>query len=134
MNSQQRIAETELPSGWSFQRRFMARPTLAPGKYTAHARDYVDRFHDLVRQWRLEMACSSSVMEKIENKHFRQIVQMGEWVAPLIVRELKNHRDFLFMALAMIFPSENPIPDGAKGKPHEMINAWLRWADRNQIK
>jgi hypothetical protein len=72
-------------------------------------------------------------MEKIENQNFQSIVSMGRPVAPLIVRELKRHRDFLFMALTMIFPNENPIPGAAIGKPHDMINAWLRWAERNQI-
>ena len=132
MTSLHRIAETDLPNGWRLG-GLRAKSTHSPGKYAAHATDYFDNFRELVRRWRLEIAASSSVMEMIENNNFKQIVDLGPRVAPLIVNELRAHRDFLFMALSFIFPDENPIPEGAKGKPHDMINAWLRWAERNRI-
>ena len=70
-----RVIETEPPTDW--QVRPEPRPTSVNGSYRAHAIDYVDRFHDLVRRWRLETAFSSSVMEKIANPAFQQIVHMG---------------------------------------------------------
>jgi len=133
MTSMHKFAETELPSGWRWQGDSAAQPTISLERYTPHATDYYDHFRELVRRWRIETVASSSVMEMIENNNFRQIVQLGARVAPLIISELRLHRDFLFMALTLIFPHENPIPESAKGKPHEMINAWLRWGERNRL-
>ena len=50
-----------------------------------------------------------------------------------IIEELKTKRDFLFMALHLITKTD-PSPPSAKGKPHEIIEAWLQWAERENIK
>jgi hypothetical protein len=127
------IAETGVPVRWRLKRNSAQSPTSTKVRYAAHATDYLDNFHELVRRWRLETSASSSVMFMIENSNFQQIVKMGKKAIPLIVRELKAHEDFLFMALSLILPSENVIPTSAKGKPQKMIDAWLRWAERNRI-
>lgn len=92
----------------------------------AHAIDYVDQFNELVRRWRLATAVTSSVTEMVEDANFQQIIEIGKKAVPLIVREIRNSKDFLFMALSFILPHERVIPDSAKGKPLEMIDAWLR--------
>ena len=58
---------------------------------------------------------------------------MGESVVPWIVEELRNHRDFLFLALHLIL-KDDPTPVSARGDPHELIEEWLQWADREKIK
>ena len=127
------IAETGVPVNWRMNTGLLYSPTLTKFKYTAHSKDYVDEFRELVRRWRLQTAASSSVMTMIEDPNFRQIVKMGRAAVPLVVKELKIHRDFLFMALSLILPNEIVIPESAKGKPQEMSDAWLRWAERNII-
>ena len=91
------------------------------------------KFRRLVTQWRTETAYSSSVTEKMDHHAFKAIVEMDEWAVGWIIEELKTNRDFLFMALHMI-KKIDPSPPSAKGKPHKIIEAWLQWAERENIK
>lgn len=88
----------------------------------------LSRFHQLVKQWRIETYFSSSAMDKVNHRAFKEIVDMGESAVPWIIEELRTHRDFLFMALHLIL-KEDPTPASAKGVPHKLIDAWLEWAE-----
>ena len=90
------------------------------------------RIQKLISTWRADTYYVSSVSEKIEHPAFREITEMGRQAIPYIVSELRSVPDFLFMALHLI-TGEDPTPPSAKGKPKEMINAWLLWADREDV-
>ena len=121
------------PKSWIFPDGLhQAIPTIPVGIYRKHQLDYVDQFNQLVSQWRLEILFSSSVQDKIQNALFKQIVDMGEKIIPLIVAELKYRPDFLFLALQLI-TKENPVPPNVKGNVGLMIDAWLDWANQNHI-
>ena len=90
------------------------------------------RFRRLVTEWRSETYFLSSVTGKTNHPAFKEIVGMGKCAVPWIIGELQTHRDFLFMALHLIL-KEDPTPTEAKGKPHKLIEAWLDWAERENI-
>jgi hypothetical protein len=130
---QRSARETGPTPQWRFSDANRPEPTRTDKTYAKHKIDYVDQFHALVRRWRLETSFSSSVTKKLKNGSFERIIQMGPPVIGLIVGELRKKRDFLFMALPFLVPDEDIVPEKAKGNPHEMIEAWLNWADRNKI-
>ena len=90
------------------------------------------RFRRLVKQWRAETYYLSSVTAKSKHPAFREIVEMGEAAVPWIIEELRNHRDFLFLALHLIVKDE-PMPAALTGKPHKLIDEWLQWAERVNV-
>ena len=109
-------------------------PTPTSSKYSKRTSDYRDKFDQLISNWRLETAIFSTTEEKIKNKNFKSIVAMGETAVPLIISELKQHRDFLFLALSMIRPNERLFQNASlRRAPSQMIDAWLRWAERKRI-
>ena len=93
----------------------------------------LSKFRQLVNEWRVETAYLSSAKQKMDHPAFKSIVEMDEWAVGWIIEELKTKRDFLFMALHLITKID-PSPPSAKGKPHEIIEAWLQWAERENIK
>ena len=108
-----------------------------------HRRDHIDvssalgpyrvsRFRRNLAQWRAETYYLSSVTAKTQHPALKDIVVMGEWAVPWIIEELRTHRDFLFVALHLIV-KEDPTPASAKGDPHALIEAWLQWAERENI-
>ncbi len=93
--------------------------------------DYFARFHALLNRWRVDTALSSRIQDKVDSRAFQAIVQIGRPAVPLIVKELRHHPDFLFLALHRI-TGENPVPANCT-KPSDMVEAWLSWADRNNV-
>lgn len=87
------------------------------------------KFRRLVVQWRTETYVLSSVMAKTDHPAFKEILDMGGVAIPWIIEELREHRDFLFVALHIIL-KEDPTPRYAKGEPHKLIEEWLMWAER----
>lgn len=83
-------------------------------------------------QWRAETFYLSSVTAKSKHPAFREIVEMGRSAVPWIIDELRNHRDFLFVALHLIV-KDAQTPVGSKGNPHELIEEWLQWAERENV-
>ncbi len=92
----------------------------------------ISRFRRLVTQWRAETYYLSSVAAKSKHPAFMEIVGMGESAVPWIIAELRNHRDFLFVALHLIV-KDGPMPVGSEGEPHKLIDEWLQWAKRANI-
>ena len=104
----------------------------APAKYESQQQDdYFSRFYRLLNKWRVDTALSSRIEDKIDHPAFQQIVQIGRPVVPLIVKELRHRPDFLFLALRRI-TQEDPVPPACE-RPSEMVEAWLSWAERNNV-
>lgn len=104
----------------------------APAKYEAQQQDdYFSRFYRLLSNWRTDTALSSRIEDKVDHPAFQQIVQIGRPVVPLIIKELRHRPDFLFLALRRI-TDEDPVPPACE-RPSEMVEAWLSWADRNNV-
>ncbi len=63
---------------------------------------------------------------------YRQIVEMGPAVVPLLLAELKRKPDFWFAALREI-TGENPAPPASAGKIKEMARAWVEWGRKRGL-
>lgn len=86
-------------------------------------------FSEHVETWRAETENLSSIAQMIEHPSYWQIVNMGEAVIPLILRELEERPSFWFAALARITGnnlSKDLDFDAA-------VNAWLKWGRDNQF-
>ncbi len=84
------------------------------------------RFRELVKRWKEGAAHLSSTARMAKHPAYREIVQMGPAVVPLLLAELKRDPDFWFAALREI-TKENPVPERSAGKVKEMARAWMEW-------
>jgi len=98
--------------------------------YRSVAEDYVAEFNRLVAEWRRATAALSFTDQKKAHPALRRIVAMRDLALPLILRELRQRPDFLFLALPDI-TGEDPGAGAKAGGPRAMVDAWLRWAERN---
>jgi hypothetical protein len=101
--------------------------------YTANSIDYLSRFQTLVEEWRFATAASSRMRDKINHVAFREIVNMGEVAVPMIIYELTQRPDFLFLALNEIKRDVDLGLSGTARTPRNMLSAWLAWAERNNV-
>jgi hypothetical protein len=116
-------------------RRLTILPTVAApqGRYRPTKNDIFIQFHNSLGQWRNETASMSLVRDKIEHVAFKRIVNLGTVAGPWILKEIRHRPDLLVMALPLIYKNENSLPVTARGKVKEIVNAWLNWANRQNI-
>lgn len=100
--------------------------------YRAVAEDYVANFSQLLKEWRHATLASSFVADKTSHPAFKKIVALGDDIIPLIIRELRRHADFLYLALQEIVDEKDVVPPAAVGNPRASVEAWLRWAERTR--
>jgi hypothetical protein len=114
--------------------RFSAVPThgSSVARYSPASHDYIDAFYQALSSWKRETSASSFIEDKVGSEHFRKIVNLGRVVIPFIVDELRTEPSFLFLALEEI-TGENPVPVAAQGKPGEMVEYWLMWAEHAPV-
>ena len=74
----------------------------------------------------------SSIDEIVEHPAFQEIVAMGEDIIPEILGEIRYQPDLLFLALQII-TGENPMSQTGKGDVLAAVDAWLQWANRNNV-
>lgn len=88
--------------------------------------DFEQRFHELAAAWKQERGPHSSSARLAEHPAYRQIIQMGPDVVPLLLRELEREPDHWFRALHALTGAD-PAHASSSGKLREMAEAWLRW-------
>ncbi|MER8661887.1 hypothetical protein NKH34_12175 [Mesorhizobium sp. M1148] len=135
MNAQAQLDSSYEPTqpARRIKRTLMAHTIASPatGLYVPQrVPDYVQQFYFHLEQWRDETAFSSLLDDKLQNAHFREIVNLGRAVVPLIFDELRSNQDFLFVALETLVPESDVI--SFKGSPSDTVEAWLRWAERSR--
>lgn len=106
--------------------------TIPDSIYRAEAEDYVAKFARLLREWRRATLALSSIANKTSNNSFRQIVELGDPIVPLIISELRRHPDFLYLALQEIIDEPDIVPAASMGNPRASVEAWLNWAERTR--
>ena len=84
------------------------------------------RFRELVKRWKEDTGHLSSTARMAKHPAYREIIQMGSAVLPLLLAELKRAPDFWFAALREI-TKENPVPARSAGKVKDMARAWREW-------
>lgn len=90
-----------------------------------------EAFRALADRWIAETAMLSSVTRKIRHPAYRKIIDLGEAVVPLILREMASRPSFWFSALEEL-TGDNPAQN-ANGI-EAASEAWLKWGrDRGRL-
>jgi hypothetical protein len=96
-------------------------PTASPNETLA------EKFGRLAATWRQAVAHHSSTTVRNNHPAYREIIDLGPEVVPLLLRDMEDNHTHWFCALREI-TGTNPIPPSAAGNILQMIEAWLRWA------
>ncbi len=89
-----------------------------------------DRFRRLSALWEGAAGHRSSMTAASDHPAYREIINLGPEVVPLLLRDLEENETHWFIALRRI-TGVNPIPASAAGNIPQMVEAWLRWARDN---
>jgi len=89
-----------------------------------------DRFRRLEAIWTAETGFLSSYSDIVEHPAFQEIVQMGDAVVPLMLRDLEDRPQLWVWALSEI-TGANPVPVSDAGNIAKMSEAWLQWGRAN---
>lgn len=85
------------------------------------------RFRRLEAAWLADTYVLSSYTKIVGHLAFREIIEMGEAVVPLMLADLEKDPRLWVWALPEI-TGENPIAPEDAGKIERMSQTWLRWA------
>jgi len=93
-----------------------------------------EAFRVLADEWRSSRRFRSSLTEITEHPAYRAIVQLGNEVVPVLLRELQQRPEPWFAALREI-TGHDPVRSGQRGDMKAMRQAWLSWGrDRGLIR
>lgn len=85
-----------------------------------------EAFRSLSEEWRQATRFQSSVRHITNHLAYRAIVQLGEEVLPLILRELRRRPEPWFAALREITGAD-PVRPEHRGNMRAIAETWLRW-------
>lgn len=83
-------------------------------------------FNELVKIWHNETDIFAFSVERHKHPAYRQIIEMGQPVLPLIFREMEQNGGDWFEALK-ILTGANPFREEMRGKQRMIQQAWLQW-------
>jgi len=89
-----------------------------------------EQFSELATRWQEETAVLSSATEITSHPVYRQIIELGPRVLPLIFEELEREPAMWFAALREL-TGENPVPDEERGRVQLMRATWLAWGKQH---
>lgn len=89
-------------------------------------------FDALSNQWKQDTMFSSNSDEIASNPSYVHIIELGQQVVPLILKDLEATNSLWFAALKMLTNS-NPVPAKHAGNINAMKNDWLRWAREQNV-
>ena len=84
-------------------------------------------FQELARQWRHDTGHFSFVSQMTRHPAYQSIIEMGEPVIPIILKDLQRQPDHWFPALAAISGESPPIPKEYRGRMMAITKIWLEW-------
>jgi hypothetical protein len=91
-----------------------------------------EAFQILANDWRNATRLQSSLTKMTEHPAYREIIQLGEDVVPILLRELKRRPEPWFTALREI-TRVDPVSPEQRGDWQAMANAWLQWGRDRRI-
>lgn len=103
-----------------------------PVALTREQEGLAETFQMLADRWHEEIQLISSLSDITAHPAYQAIVQLGGPVVPFILRELEHRPAPWFTALRII-THQDPVPSDAKGRPHAMAKAWLRWGHQQGL-
>jgi hypothetical protein len=137
-------AEERLPTGvqWAVDKRskqllaFFLQSEVAveesePAK-TETQETTPERFHRLADEWSREVSNVSSLTAMTSHPKYRQIVDMGWEVVPLLLADLEQNRRFWLPALREITGIQ-PFDPRDAGNSKRMTESWIKWG-RNRYR
>lgn len=86
-----------------------------------------ERFRRLAAAWHRAVAFHSSTTVRNNHPAYREIIDLGPEVVPLLLRDLEDNHTHWFCALREI-TGANPASGEDAGNVPKMAEAWLRWA------
>jgi hypothetical protein len=107
---------------------------VVTGRTTATMDDrfFEDKFRQLASEWERETSNISSVTDMTSHPKYREIIDLGWRVVPLMLNDLKNGHGFWFTALTEI-TKIRPFDRRDAGNSKRMVDAWLHWGKMNKI-
>jgi hypothetical protein len=93
---------------------------------SAPAESVEQHFRRLESAWLADTYALSSFPRIVGHPAFREIIQLGHAVVPLMLRDLVERPRLWVWALPEI-TGENPVPPEDAGSIARMSEAWLRW-------
>jgi hypothetical protein len=88
-----------------------------------------ERFHRLAIEWSNEVRTVSSLTVMASHPKYRQIVNLGWDVVPLLIADMKQNKRYWLPALAEI-TKLRPYDSGDEGNSKIMIDAWVNWGKK----
>lgn len=85
-----------------------------------------EQFQALAKDWREATQFLSSLSRITTHLHYRAIINLGQDVVPLLLRELEVRPSLWFTALREI-SGANPVRPEDRGHIDKMAQAWLQW-------
>jgi hypothetical protein len=87
-------------------------------------------FYGLAEKWKRETGALSVNSNRYTHPSYRALLDLGEAVIPLVLRELKQRPDWWFDALRKL-TRENPASEAKSFD--EAAMAWISWGRRNNL-
>lgn len=91
-----------------------------------------ENFRALAEEWRDATRFQSSLSQITAHPAYRAIVQLGEEVVPVLLRELQRRPEPWFAALREITGAD-PVRPEQRGDMRGMADAWLRWGRTHNL-
>jgi hypothetical protein len=91
------------------------------------------RFLKLADEWSRNTMHVSSASDLINDRSYREIIDLGWDAVPYLLMDLKKNKRFWFPALAEI-TQIRPFDESDMSNPRRMAEAWIRWGKRKGYK
>jgi hypothetical protein len=83
-------------------------------------------FHTLAQQWKEACGLLSSTSAMVAHPAYQAIIELGQPVVPLLLREMEKEPVHWFEALKAI-TGDDPVSPADWGNISAMTSAWLAW-------
>ena len=91
-----------------------------------------DTFQNLAEEWRRATRFYSSLRNITTHPAYRAVVDMGDEIVPILLRELHLKAEPWFTALREITGTD-PVEPHERGDMQAMADAWLRWGRQRRL-
>lgn len=110
----------------NYYKYFTSNSIYLQNKFNMALEDY---FNGLKYLWLEETKYSSNIYFTTKHPAYIKIIQLGNDILPLLLRDMLEYNTHWFFALKEI-SRENPIKKEHVGNVQEMTNDWLAWGKR----
>lgn len=91
------------------------------------------RFRKLEAKWKADTQFLSDAGRIIGHPAFQEIINLGDEVVPLLLRDLESSPSLWVWALPEI-TGNNPVAASDQGNIRKMTEAWLTWGRQKGIR